>query len=77
MAIKNRKMNGFGAAMASTVICEGDLHLIIKGEREEAWSLQDLAWWIHELKVPCKELIHWLNVMSKEYMRRKNQGRRQ
>ena len=76
-AIKNRKANWLGAAMASTVICEGDLHLIVKGEREEAWSLQDLAWWIHELKVPCTELIHWLNVMSKEYMHRKNKDRRQ
>ena len=56
--------------MSRTVIGEADICEVIQGEREQAWSLQDLAWWTHELGIPCKELIQWLNAMSRSYMER-------
>lgn len=76
-AIKARKRIGIAAPMASTVIGESSRGLIVLGEREQAWSLQDLAWWIHELQLPMKKKIRWLNAMSKEYqLQRARNGRR-
>lgn len=69
-AIKSRDPDGLGPSMVRMLICEADIYDIIEGERERAWSLQDVAWWIHELKIPCNGLIHWLNAMSRGYMGR-------
>lgn len=69
-AIKSRDPDGLGPAMIRTLICEADVYELIKGEREGAWSLQDLAWWIDTLGIRCNGVIHWLNAMSRGYMGR-------
>lgn len=63
-AIKNRTPGTRANAIAWTAVTESTIALIIETEKDHGYSLQDLAWWIHELEIPAKRLIHWLNAMS-------------
>lgn len=67
-AIQNRDATPRNRAIASTMIYEADFHALVEGEREHVWSLQDIAWWIHELGDQPPDLVDWLNSMSREYM---------
>ena len=59
-------------AIARTVATESSRLLIMKAEQEGGYSLQDLAWWIHELELPAWELIRWLNAMSTGWMKQQS-----
>ncbi|MDE2907380.1 MAG: hypothetical protein OXQ28_14995 [Acidobacteriota bacterium] len=62
-------------AIARTVATESSRLLIMRAEQEGGYSLQDLAWWMHELKLPAWELIRWLNAMSTGWMRQQASAR--
>ena len=62
-------------AIARTVATESSRLLIMKAEQEDGYSLQDLAWWIHELELPAWELIRWLNAMSTGWMKQQSRTR--
>lgn len=72
--IKRRVCEGRAYAISGLIIREAPLWMIIEGEREQAWSLQDLAWWLHRRRMGTATLIRWMNVISREYVsrRRKN-----
>ena len=67
-AIKARSGTGLGVAIAANLIAEADVCMLMEGEREGAWSIQDIAWWMHDLNADCRELIEWLNYTSRNYM---------
>ena len=38
---------------------------MMAAETSGEYSLQDIAWWIQELEIPCYERIRWLNAMAR------------
>lgn len=68
--MKARVAEGRAHAISGLIIREAPLWMIIEGEREQAWSLQDLAWWIHKRRIRALRLIRWMNVISREYVAR-------
>ena len=66
-AIRTRKPTRRNKAIAETVLCESRLHELIRGEEEQAWSLQDLCWWMHRLSIRRAEVVRLLNALSEEY----------
>ena len=73
--MKGRTRGPRADAIARTVATESSRLLIMKAEREGGYSLQDLAWWIHELELPAWELIRWLNAMSTGWVRQQARTR--
>lgn len=55
-------------SIASTVITESSQWMILEAEAEDAYSLQDVGWWIRELGIPCHRLIGWLNALSEAWV---------
>ena len=66
-AIKSRVPTERAQAIAGLVIYDGRQYYIAKGERERAWSLQDIAWWIHNIPLRADRTAEWLNVQAYEY----------
>ena len=64
-AIKDRKRGSWQDAIAWTIATESSIVLIVEAEEDGAYSLQDLAWWIRELRIPAYKRIRWLNAMSR------------
>ena len=40
---------------------------IAEADAAGAFSLQDLAWWIKEIGLPCYSRIKWLNAMGRAW----------
>lgn len=66
-AIKARRRNDDADDIAWTVVTESSTTLIIEAEAEGAYSLQDLAWWIRELRIPAHGRIRWLNAAAEAW----------
>ena len=64
-ALRNRNRGSREDAIAWTIATESSVELIVEAEKDWAYSLQDLAWWIRELRIPAYKRIRWLNAMSR------------
>ena len=64
-AMRNRNRGSREDAIAWTIATESSIELIVEAEEDGAYSLQDLAWWIRELRIPAYKRIRWLNAMSR------------
>ena len=73
-AMKSRRRSDRADGAAATVIVESELWDVVHAELENAYSLRDLAWWIHELGIENKTLIHWLNKLSVEWVLRRDKA---
>lgn len=67
-AIKSRAPTRRTKAVVETVLCESKLHELMQGEEEQAWSLQDLCWWMHSLSIGRADLVRLLNAFSEEFI---------
>ena len=63
-------------SIASTVITESSWWMILEAEAEDAYSLQDVGWWIRELEIPCHRLIGRLNALSEAWLADRTATRR-
>ena len=66
-ALKERRRGNRADAIAWTIATESSDILVIEAEMDNGYSLQDLAWWIRELKIPAYRRINWLNTMSRAW----------
>ena len=66
-AIKARARTAEAERYAWTLLGEATLCEIFIGEREDAWSLADIAWWMHELDEKDPVLSNVLISMSMEW----------
>ena len=64
-AIRARRRGERADSIALAVITESDIDLVMAAETSGEYSLQDIAWWIQELEIPCYERIRWLNAMAR------------
>ena len=64
-AMRARRRGVFEDSIARAIITESDIDLVMAAETTGEYSLQDMAWWIRELKIPCYERIRWLNAMAR------------
>ena len=69
-ALKERRRGDRADAIAWTIATESSDILVIEAEMDNGYSLQDLAWWIRELKIPAYRRINWLNTMSRAWTAR-------
>ena len=63
--MKSRTRGSRQDAIAWTIATESSIELIVEAEEDWGYSLQDLAWWIRELRIPAYKRIRWLNAMSR------------
>ena len=74
-AIRRRKRETRADSIAWTIATESSERVIMAGEARGEYSLQDLAWWIRELNIPCYRRINWLNTMGRAWRRQQQVGR--
>ena len=74
--MRGRIRGGREDSVASTVITESSWWMILEAEVEDAYSLQDVGWWIRELEIPCHRLIGWLNALSETWLADRTAPRR-
>ena len=67
--MKGRKRGDREDGIAWTVVTESPIELIVEAEADDGYSLQDLGWWIRELKIPAYKRIRWLNTMGRSWAR--------
>ena len=60
-AIKSRLPTRRNGSIAFMVLTEPPNRLVMEGEADGAYSLQDLAWWLHRRRIPAYGRIRWLN----------------
>ena len=65
-AIKSRDPTRRKAAIALMVLTEPPNYLVMEGEADGAYSLQDLAWWLHRRQIPAYGRIRWLNAFAQQ-----------
>ena len=64
-AIKSRLPTSRNASIAFMVLTEPPNRLVMEGEADGAYSLQDLAWWLHRRRIPAYGRIRWLNAFAR------------
>ena len=64
-AVKSRNPTKRNAAIALMVVTEPPNSLVAEGEADGAYSLQDLAWWLHRRRIPAYRRIRWLNAFAR------------
>ena len=69
-AIKSRLPTNRNAAIALMVVTEPPNALVMQGEADGAYSLQDLAWWLHRRRIPAYSRIRWLNAFARRNSKR-------
>lgn len=65
--MKARQRGEWADVVAWMIATESPLELIVAAEQDGAYSLQDLAWWIKNLKIPAYKRIRWLNAMARSW----------
>ena len=76
-AVKSRRPSRRARCLVCVVLSEADTTCIAHADAAGAFSLQDLAWWIKEIGLPCYSRIEWLNAMGRSWWlreRRKAEG---
>ena len=68
-AIKSRLPTDRNSSIAFMVLTEPPDHLVLEGEADSAYSLQDLAWWLHHRPIPAYGRIRWLNAFARRARR--------
>ena len=63
-AIRGRRSTRRARCLAQVVLTEADTTCIARAEAAGSFSLQDLVWWINEMKLPCRRRIRWLNALG-------------
>ena len=66
-AIKSRRSTRRAWCLARVVLSEADIMCIAHAEASGAFTLQDLAWWIQDSRLPCYRRIRWLNAMGRAW----------
>ena len=75
-AVKTRQSTRRARCIVRVVLSEADTMCIAHADAAGAFSLQDLAWWINETKLPCYRRIKWLNAMGRAWWLRKQRNAR-
>ena len=66
-AVKSRQATRRARCLARVVLSEASTMCIAEADAAGAFSLQDLAWWIKEIGLPCYRRIKWLNAMGRAW----------
>ena len=66
-AVKSRQSTRRARCLARVVLSEASTMCIAEADAAGAFSLQDLAWWIKEIGLPCYSRIKWLNAMGRAW----------